>query len=277
MTLSDSSARASIATLMRADAGTANRGSTLPSFDSASRSLKAWPEPVEELLGRGRVDGHGDLLAERFVERRIRDGQRRHEARELRPLPRDVLPFRVLNRQHADRAGSLQICPAHRLVVREQRAGNRRRPARQVQHDLALQIEAGEIVVLRLGHLQPISGKDQRRLDLRRRLDAHRERRFVAEHDRRRRRRPFARAPGSTAPRRCGANGSGPAGSSRGPAGLEAGALRTRPRHTPPPSGAPGCRSRAPSSHRLRETRRGPTSAPPVRAPQKSPSSARRE
>ena len=34
------------------------------------------------------------------------------------------------------------------------------------------------------GHLQPVAGEDDRRLDFRRRLDAHRERRLVAEHHR---------------------------------------------------------------------------------------------
>ena len=47
MTLSDSSVVALIATLMRAEAGSANRGSTLPSFDSARISAKVWPEPVK--------------------------------------------------------------------------------------------------------------------------------------------------------------------------------------------------------------------------------------
>ena len=51
-TLSDSIVLASIATLIRAVAGMANRGSTLPSVDSANSSLKVWPEPVKNRSAR---------------------------------------------------------------------------------------------------------------------------------------------------------------------------------------------------------------------------------
>ena len=52
MTLSDSSVVALIATLMRADAGSAKRGSTLPSFDSARISANVWPEPANNFSAR---------------------------------------------------------------------------------------------------------------------------------------------------------------------------------------------------------------------------------
>ncbi len=150
MTLSDSSVVALIATLMRADAGSAKRGSTLPSFDSARMLGERVAGTGEQLLRACRVEGDGDLLAARFVERRIGNRHRRHEARQLRSIPRDVLSFRILDRDGAERAGLLQVFPADVLVVREQRAGNARRAAGQQHHDLALQIEAGQIVVLRL-------------------------------------------------------------------------------------------------------------------------------
>ncbi len=49
---------------------------------------------------------------------------------------------------------------------------------------LPFQVESGKIVVLRFRNLQTIAGEHQRRFDARRRLDAHREGRLVAEDDR---------------------------------------------------------------------------------------------
>ena len=63
-------------------------------------------------------------------------------------------------------------------------SGDAGRAADQVDHHLAAQILAGEVVDLQLGDLQAVADEDQRRLDLRRRIESHRERRIRAERDR---------------------------------------------------------------------------------------------
>ena len=68
--------------------------------------------------------------------------------------------------------------------MRQQRSRNGGRTAGQEEYDFTLQVEAGEIVVLRLRDLEPVTGKHHRRLDVRRRIDAHAERGFVSEHNR---------------------------------------------------------------------------------------------
>ena len=72
--------------------------------------------------------------------------------------------------------------------MREEWSRDRRGSASEQQYDLAFEIETSEIIVLGFWHLQPITGEHQRRLDVRRGIDAHAERRLVAEddgHDRR--------------------------------------------------------------------------------------------
>ena len=79
---------------------------------------------IEEPFGSSGVDGYRRLLAECLIERWIGNRHRRHEPRQLRSVPRDVLALRVLDREDADGAGLLQVLPANRLIVRQQRSGN---------------------------------------------------------------------------------------------------------------------------------------------------------
>ena len=209
MTLSDSIACASTATLMRADAGIANRGSTLPSFDRASSSLKVWPDPSKNFSAVGGIQRDGDLLPQRFVERRIRDRQRRHETRQLRPIPRNVLPFRVLNRQHADRAGTLRGTPSV-STDSGPAAGPARSTVRRSNASRSCPSDRGPRD-RRASPRAPAGRSRQRRSALRQQAPA----RCASRRSLRRpappasRRRRCARATGSTAPRRCGGSGSG--------------------------------------------------------------------
>ncbi len=50
-----------------------------------------------------------------------------------------------------------------RLHVRGQRAWDRRRRTGQDHHQLAADVQTGEVVVMGLGDLKPISGEDERR------------------------------------------------------------------------------------------------------------------
>ena len=71
-----------------------------------------------------------------------------------------------------------------RLRVRAQRVGHAGGAAEQVDGDLAAEILAGEVVDLQLGDRQAVADERERRLDLRRRIDAHRERGVRSERDR---------------------------------------------------------------------------------------------
>src|SRR5205823_4102579 len=90
----------------------------------------------------------------------------------------------VLNGNNADHAGSLQCFPARVLIMRAQRPGDLRWPARQQQHHFAAQIDSSQIVIVVLRNGQPVADKYDWRLGTRGVLDAHAESCFFSENDR---------------------------------------------------------------------------------------------
>ena len=68
-----------------------------------------------------------------------------------------------------------------RLHVRGQRPGNRRRCAGEVHHQLAADVQAGEVVVIDLGNRQAVTGEHQLGLDRRGRIDSQADDRILAQ------------------------------------------------------------------------------------------------
>ena len=160
------------------------RRQRLAGFGTRENVLEGVARSREERFGARRVDRNRQLLPRSLVQRRVGQRQRRLEAREDRALPRNVHVPRIGNRHRADRARFLQVTPANGLVVGEQRSRNPGRTAGQEQDDLAAEVEAREVVVLRFGNAQTVAREDDRRLELRRRIHAHADRGFGAQRDR---------------------------------------------------------------------------------------------
>ena len=126
----------------------------------------------EQPLRARRVDRGADPHAGKIVEARIDERHHRIQPARRRPFPRLFHCLRVGDGDAADGAGGFQRLPSHPrlLIVRGQCAGNRGRSSGDVDRDLALEIEAGEIVVPRVRRREAVAGEDQRRLDRRRQL-----------------------------------------------------------------------------------------------------------
>ena len=118
----------------------------------------------EPLLRPGWICSQRKLLACIVVHGRVFEDHLRQQSVLHLPIPGDVLPFRVLNRNRPDRAGRLERFPTQRVVMRIQRAGDSGRDACEEDNNLAFHVEAGKIVVLQFGDGQPVAGKYHRRL-----------------------------------------------------------------------------------------------------------------
>ena len=182
--MGDSTSSDATATVARSDAGSSNVGSGLPASARARMSLKVWPVPAKNFSARAGLivtasfcpavssSAGSASVSEGWKRERI---ERSHGMSMFRGSVIDIVPTAP---------ALLQVAPANGLVVGEQRSWNPGRTAGQEQDDLAAEVEAREVVVLRFGNAQTVAREDNRRLELRRRIHAHADRGFGAQRDR---------------------------------------------------------------------------------------------
>ncbi len=140
----------------------------------------------QELVGVGRVDGDGELQPPGVIQRRVGQAHRRHEPRQGRPVPGDIHVLGIHDAGEPDRAQPLEERGPFggRLHVRGQRARDRRRRTGEEDHQLAADVQPGEVVDARFGDRQAIAGEDHLGLERRRRLDPRAEDRVLAQDQR---------------------------------------------------------------------------------------------
>ena len=185
-TFSDSTARVSTATRAWIDVGSAKCGSGCLDSASVRQFREGVPGPLEELLGVRRVEGHRQLHAGAVAERGIGKGHGRRQAVGRQSRPRHVCRSRVRDGHQPDRAEATQGLGSHPggLVVRAERAGHGGRTADDDDDDLALDVEAREIVEAGFGHLQPVAREHERGVHARGGIDPQPEDGLLAEDER---------------------------------------------------------------------------------------------
>ncbi len=160
----------------------------LPRLRERQQLRERVPGPLEELLGVRRVEGDRHLQAGAIAERRIGERHGRRQSVGRRSRPRHVRRSRVRDGHQPDGAEATQGLGPHPggLVVRAERAGHGGRAADDDDDDLALDVEAREVVEAGFGHLQPVAREHERGVHARGGIDPQAEDGLLAEDDRRR-------------------------------------------------------------------------------------------
>ena len=165
-------------------AGMANRGSGLPASAALEDLAEGMARAGEKLVGMRRVDGDGKLAALGCHPLPGRPGSSPAETGPGPVRSQGMSMFfglRMLTVPMAPCALQERGPLGRRLHVRGQRSGNRRRCPGEIHHQLAADVQAGEVVVMGLGDRQAITGEHQLGLDRRGRIDTQADDRVAAQ------------------------------------------------------------------------------------------------